>query len=61
MADYVLVSGELVKESALAYCLRDADGNEEWFPKSEITQVTTYIGDIELEVPGWLAIEKGFD
>lgn len=55
--EYVEVDfDELIRESDSAWLIRTADGDEVWLPKS---QCELDEDDNRVDVPEWLAIEKG--
>lgn len=58
-AERIRVAGEIRGETAAAILFFDG-AREAWLPKSQVRQVTQpELGVIELELPEWLAKEKG--
>lgn len=53
---------EIIRKTEKACCVTGGGGNkEEWLPLSEITIVPLDDGRAEIEMPAWLAKEKGID
>lgn len=50
---------EIVHETDLAYLVRDGDGDEHWLPKSQCEVIATNTCYITMQMPEWLAEEKG--
>jgi len=62
--DVVELDLQLLGETAAAYLVRDGDEDgdpEVWLPKSQVTVLRggTIDEEIKIEVPEWLAIDKG--
>ena len=57
-SDTTVVMGDKLNETDLAILL-DSDGEEVWIPKSQIKDEYEEDGLLCLEIPEWLAIEKG--
>lgn len=46
-------------ETDKAICVSEG-GNKEWLPKSQVTYEKKADGSVEVTLPDWLYIEKGF-